>query len=186
MSELASKIESILFLSTRPVSFTKLSKMLEVKEGEIQKAVEELQKNRNVADSGIHVVVADSAVELGTNPGFGDVLSKMSKEETEADLTRPQLETLTIVAYRGPITRPEVEHIRGVNCSIIIRNLLMRGFIVERDDKKRLQPVYTLSTEMLRHLGVHDAKELPDFTKFNSDNKIDKLLEAVFEVQEEV
>ncbi|MFH1766812.1 MAG: SMC-Scp complex subunit ScpB [Patescibacteria group bacterium] len=180
MNDLAAKIESILFLSTRPVSFTKLAKMLEVKEGEIKIAIEELQAQRNVSGSGIHIVVADAAVELGTNPGFADILDKMSKEETEAELTRPQLETLTIIAYRGPITKPEIEQIRGVNCSIILRNLAVRGFVVEREDKKFFQSVYTLSSEMLRHLGVHEAKELPDYNKFHDDKKIDSLLEAVF------
>lgn len=180
MNELAAKIESILFLSTRPVSFTKMAKMLGIKVSEVQKAVEQLQEARNINASGIHVVIADAAAELATSPQFADVLKKMSKEETESDLTRPQLETLTIIAYRGPISKPEIEHIRGVNCSIILRNLLMRGFIVERDDKTLLLPVYSLSTEMLRHLGVHDVKELPDYGKFHDDKKIDSLLEAVF------
>lgn len=186
MNEFAAKIESILFLSTRPVSFHKLAKMLEIKESDVLKFLEELMQFRNVENSGIHVVISDAAAELGTNPAFSETLAKMSKEETESDLTRPQLETLTIVAYRGPITKPEIEHVRGVNCSLILRNLLMRGFIVERDDDKRLQPVYALSTEMLRYLGMHEVGELPDYEKFHENSKIDALLEAVFESKDEI
>ncbi len=186
MKDLAGKIESILFLSTRPVSFAKLAKMLSVKENEIKDALEELGQKLNVADSGVHLVVAGAAAELATNPQFAEILEKMSKEEVESELTRPQLETLTIIAYRGPISKPEIEQIRGVNCSLILRNLMVRGFILEREDKKFFQPVYTLSTEMLRHLGVHTVEELPDYDKFHNDKKIDSLLEAVFKTEAEV
>lgn len=185
MSELAAKIESILFLSARPVSFKKLAKLLGVKETEVEKELEELARIRNTKDSGMHVIVSDAAVELGTNPEHADVLSSLSKEETEADLTRPQLETLTIVAYRGPITKPEIEHIRGVNCTIILRNLLMRGLIIEKDDEVRLQPVYSVSTELLRHLGIGSVSDLPDYESLHQNAKIDQLLESVFEEESE-
>ncbi len=176
MTQLAAKIEAILFLSTRPVSFTKLSKLLGVKSMELKGAAEELARERNVSTSGIHVVMSEAAVELATNPDFAEVLQSMSREEIESELTRPQLETLTIIAYRGPITKAEIEHIRGVNCSIILRNLAMRGFIVEKEDLNHLAPTYSLSTEILRHLGLHSASELPEFEKFNKNEKIDKLL----------
>ncbi|MFH1631857.1 MAG: SMC-Scp complex subunit ScpB [bacterium] len=176
MNQLEAKIEAILFLSTRPVSFTKMAKMLGVKEAEARDAVDKLAESRNTTESGISVIVGDSAAELGSNPDFADITQKMSKEETEAELTRPQLETLTIVAYRSPITKAEIEHIRGVNCSIILRNLLMRGLIIEKEDKDRLQPIYSLSTEMLRHLGVSKTIDLPDFDKFNKNEKIDGML----------
>ncbi|MCH8049119.1 SMC-Scp complex subunit ScpB [Patescibacteria group bacterium] len=184
MTDLAAKIESILFLSARPVSFRKLAKLLQVKESDIKSAVEDLAQRHNTPDSGIHLVVSEAAVEFGSNPDHTDLLATLSKEEIESELTRPQLETLTIIAYRGPITRPEIEHIRGVNCSIILRNLLMRGLIVEKEDSSRLQPVYSLSTEMLRFLGLHDVKELPDYKELHQNAKIDQLLESVFDEQE--
>lgn len=185
MSDLAAKIESILFLSARPVSFRKLAKLLGVKEGEVKKELEVLAESRNTEDSGVHLIVSDAAVELGSNPAHADVLADLSKEETESELTRPQLEALTIIAYRGPITKPEIEHIRGVNCTIILRNLLMRGLIIEKDDDVRLQPVYSVSTELLRHLGVDGVKQLPDYDQLHQNAKIDQLLESVFEEEAE-
>lgn len=181
MSELAAKIEAILFLSARPVSFSKLAKLLEVKEQNILSAIEELSSLKNVDASGVHVIVANSAVELGSNPAFAETVAKLSKEEVESELTRPQLEALTIVAYRGPITKPEVEHIRGVNCTLILRNLLMRGLIIEKEDTTRLQPVYTLSSEMLRYLGIHNVEELPDYEELHKNEKINKMLDVLFE-----
>ena len=181
MNELGAKIEAILLLSGRPVSFSKLAKILQIKETEVSKAIETLQEARNIELSGVHVIVANNAVELGTNPAFAEVLVSMSKEETQAELTRPQLETLTIVAYRGPISKPEIEYIRGVNCSVILRNLLMRGLIVEKEDATRFQSVYALSTEMLRHMGLHRVEELPDYNELHTNAKISQMLEALLE-----
>lgn len=180
MNPLDSRIEALLFLSVRPVSFKKIAQTFEVKETDVREAVERLAATRNTEASGIHLIIANNAVELGTNPAFADVLSAFSKEEVESELTRPQLETLTIIAYRGPITKPEIEHIRGVNCALILRNLLMRGLVIEKDDETRLQPVYSISSEMLRHLGLHDVAELPDYGDFNKNEKISKMLEALF------
>ncbi len=118
-------------------------------------------------------------LSLGRIPSFADVLGSMTKEETESELTRPQLETLTIIAYRGPITKPEIEHIRGVNCSIILRNLLMRGLIIEKEDKVKLQPVYTIASELLRKLGVHGVEELPDYEDLHKNAKIGQLLDSL-------
>jgi segregation and condensation protein B len=181
MNDLAAKIEALLFLSTRPVSFKKLGKMLEVTLKEVEEGIATLSTQRNVELSGIHVVTANGAVELATNPGHAELISGMRKEETTADLTRPQLETLTIIAYRGPVTRPDIEYIRGVNCSVILRNLLMRGLIIEKDDENRLQPAYSLSTEMLRYLGIHSLEELPDYKDLHTHAKISQMLDSLEE-----
>ncbi len=179
MNTLASKIEAILFLSARPVSYSKLGKLLGVKVGAARAAVDELAEARNIESSGVHVIVSEAAVELGTNPAFFELIQGLTKSEFESELTRPQLETLTIIAYRGPITKPEIEHIRGVNCSLILRNLLMRGLVIERDDKERLQSTYVVSTEMLRALGLRRASELPDYSAFHENGKIGEMLESL-------
>ncbi len=179
MSELAAQIEALLFLSTRPVSFKKLAKMLDQSAEEIENGLRELSESRNVEGSGIHLILANGAAELATNPAFSDIVLGMRKEETTADLTRPQLETLTIIAYRGPITRADIEYIRGVNCTVILRNLLMRGLVIEKEDSHRILPVYTLSTEMLRHLGIHSLEELPDYQELHTHAKISQMLDAL-------
>ncbi len=190
MNELTAKIEAVLFLVTRPMTYTKLARVLGVKESEIETGVRELSKIKNQTTSGIHVVVASDEVSLGTNPEFTEIVSAISKEEIEAELTRPQLETLTIVAYRGPITKAEIEHIRGVNCSIIIRNLLIRGLIEEGEDASKITPVFTLSSQMLKSLGAHNVEELPDYLEFHKNAKIDQMLEAItkenFDIEDEI
>jgi segregation and condensation protein B len=98
------------------------------------------------------------------------------KEDVSGELTRPSLETLTIIAYRGPVTKPEIEQIRGVNCSLILRNLLMRGLVEEREEASRLQPMYTVSSDFLRHLGLSSLSELPSYGEFHGNERIDKML----------
>ncbi len=186
MNELTAKIEAVLFLSTKPIGLRRLGEIIGVKESDIRTALEELMSVRNVAESGIHVLLQDNQVQLVTNPALGDVLAKLSKEEIESELTRPQLETLTIIAYRGPITKPEVEQIRGVNCALILRNLLMRGLIDEREDANRLQNVYLVTTDFLRYLGLHSIEELPDYESLHSHAKISQLIEALNVSQPEV
>lgn len=179
MENLVAKIEAALFLATKPLSFRQLSTVAEMSIDVIKAAVDELAKQKNVETSGLHVVVHEDEVQLVTNPAFADVLARLAKEDAEPELTRPSLETLTIIAYRGPITKPEIEAIRGVNCTLILRNLLMRGLITEADDSAKMQSVYALSMDALRYLGLHAVTELPDYAELHGNAKIEKLLAAL-------
>src|SRR3989344_5983048 len=100
---------------------------------------------------------------LATSADTATAVQKFLKDETTGELTRPSLETLTIIAYRGPVTRSDLERIRGVNCSIILRNLMVRGLVEAREDKRQLTTYYTVSFEFLRHLGLPRITELPEY-----------------------
>ena len=100
------------------------------------------------------------------------------KEETTGELTRAALETLTIVAYRGPITRAELEQIRGVNCAVILRHLLIRGLVESIENKKKMQTTYNVTFDFLRFLGLNQQSELPDYDKLNSSESLQRMLEA--------
>ncbi|MCR4312510.1 MAG: SMC-Scp complex subunit ScpB [Candidatus Uhrbacteria bacterium] len=172
-------LEAALFLSTKPLSWRQVAAACSVSQDEARELARQLAAKRNVDGSGIHVVLSDDVVQLATNPALAEALAKLADEDIEPELTRPSLETLTIVAYRGPITKPEIEAIRGVNCTLILRNLLMRGLIEERDDAIKMQVVYTLSMDALRYLGLHSAEELPDYADLHGNAQIDKLLAAL-------
>lgn len=172
-------LEAVLFLSTKPLSWRQVASACLVSQDQARELVKRFAELKNVANSGIHVVVSDESVQLVTNPALAESLARLADEDTEPELTRPSLETLTIVAYRGPITKPEIEAIRGVNCTLILRNLLMRGLIEERDDAIKMQPVYALSMDALRYFGLHSAEELPDYAELHGNAQIDKLLAAL-------
>jgi segregation and condensation protein B len=179
MTELGAKIEAILFVSTKPVSVTFLASACSCQIDEASVAIDELVLMRNVDASGIHVVLGTEGISLATNPLFASTIENLSKEDIEPELTRPSLETLTIIAYRGPITKPEIEAIRGINCTLILRNLLIRGLIDESEDAIKLQPIYTLTNNALRYLGLHSVSELADYAELHGNTKIDALLNTL-------
>ncbi len=172
-------LEAALFLLTKPMSWRQVASVCSVSQDEARVLAKRLAERLNVDESGLHIAISDDAVQLVTNPLLAEQLAKLSDEDAEPELTRPSLETLTIVAYRGPITKPEIEAIRGVNCTLILRNLLMRGLIEERDDVIKMQPIYVLSMDALRYFGLHDAQELLDYAELHGNAQIDKLLAAL-------
>ncbi|MEK7183129.1 MAG: SMC-Scp complex subunit ScpB [Patescibacteria group bacterium] len=179
MQNVIANVEACLFVATKPVALKELVKATGVSEAEVSAAIAELTQLRNVESSGIHIISLDGTVQLVSSPACSETVGRIAKDELAPELTRPSLEALTIIAYRGPVTKPEIEAIRGVNCSLILRNLLMRGLIEEKDDAKRMQAVYTLSADALRFLGLHAKEELPDYTTLHANAHIDKLLVAV-------
>ncbi|MBU0646328.1 SMC-Scp complex subunit ScpB [Patescibacteria group bacterium] len=176
---LTTSIESMLFASAKPTPLSLIKKTLDVSDEVLQEAVADIRTRFNTEESGIHLVEHDRKLQFVSNPNQSEVLSNFLKQEVSGELTRPQLETLTIIAYRGPITKPEIEQIRGINCSIIIRNLLMRALVEEREDQAKLQPVYTISTRLLRHLGLTDISQLPDYQTLHDNEKITAMIQEL-------
>lgn len=172
------RVESILFVASKPLSLAVISRSLGVDEVAVEEALETLKMKYNRDDSGIQILSEGDSVLMSTNPEFHDVVEKFVKAEISEELTKAQLETLTVVAYRGPVTRPELEQIRGVNCSLILRTLLMRGLIEEKETKESLMPQYTVSFEALQRLGIHSVSELPEYETLHSHEHIEQILQA--------
>jgi len=176
---LISTLEAILFTAAKPLEVKTLAKVLNTNQETLREAVESLKKLRNVEDSGIHLVEQEGKIQLVTNPAAAEAVKLFAKEDLGGELTKASLETLTIIAYRGPMTKPEIEQIRGINCTLILRNLLVRGLIEERDDSVKLLPVYSVSLDMLRHLGLHEVNELPDYESFRNNPQIDAMIQEL-------
>jgi segregation and condensation protein B len=175
---ISANISALLFLSTKPLSVRSISQSLQLKATDVEAELLTLAEKMNVPESGIHLAHTGDEWQLVTNPACADIAKLLVKDEA-GELTRPSLEALTIIAYRGPISKPEIEAVRGVNCTLILRNLLMRGLVVERDDALKGMMVYTLSPEAMRYLGLHDVAELPGYADLHANAKIDKLLESL-------
>jgi segregation and condensation protein B len=159
---LKSNVEAVLFYKTEPYSFSALAKFLEVPEEEVRAICIELQNERR--EGGICVVMTDTEVALTTAPEVSDLIEKLRKDELAQDIGKAGAETLSIILYRGPLTRIEVDRIRGVNSTFIIRNLLIRGLIEKRDNPKDSRSALYAGTSLLfTHLGITKREELPDF-----------------------
>lgn len=182
---LASKIESLLFVASKPLSLKKISELLEKSSTDIKDAVDFLKEKYNQAENGIQLMQNDNELQLITNPENSRLVKEYIRDEATSDLTHPALEALTIIAYRGPISKLELEQIRGVNCSLILRNLLMRGLIQEEEENS--QTIFSISFDFLKFLGIREINELPSYEKLHSDNLIDRLLaEQVKENSEDI
>lgn len=173
---LASKLESILFIAGKPLSFKKLAGLTESKVKEVEEAIEILKEKYNQEGSGLQIMQDGREAQFMTNPQNSALVKEYVKDETTGELTRPSLEALTIIAYRGPVTKPELEQIRGVNCSLILRNLMMRGLIKAEEDKTRADTVYSVTFDFLKFLGINEPSELPDYEKLRANNLLDQLL----------
>ena len=100
---------------------------------------------------------------------FKNISEKLAKEEFKEDLTPAALETLSVVAYLGPMPRSMIDYVRGVNSSFMLRNLLMRG-LVERtlSEKRKNVYEYRVSFDFLKHMGIGTIGELPEYEKYKN------------------
>jgi len=177
MSSLKTKIESLLFISNKPLAIKKLVDMTKSESAKVNEAVKELIAEYNQQDKGIQIAKIGSKVQMITASENSKFVKDFIKDETTGELTRPQLEALTIIAYRGPITKAELEQIRGVNCSLILRNLMIRGLIEEKHDKQKMSITYNITFDFLKFLGLTEQSHLPDYDKLSGDETLQKVLE---------
>lgn len=177
MQQLQNKIESLLFLDSKPLTLKKLAHACGVTEAEVEDAVNQLQSLYDQRGGGVMVIKEGKNVQLMTAPQQSDFVRDYLKQEEIGELTRPSLETLTIITYRGPVAKSEVELIRGVNCSLILRNLMIRGLVEQVGETDSESPVYRVTLEFLRSLGVNKASDLPNYKDLNENVHLEELLQ---------
>ena len=160
--ELPKAISAILFYQAEPTSVKRLAQLLKRTEGEVRDAL--LILKGNLENAGLRLVQNDDEVTLGTAPEASALIEAITKEELSRDLSKAALETLAIVLYKGPITRSEIDYIRGVNSTFILRNLLVRGLVekVENPNDQR-SFLYKATFQLLEYMGVSAIDELPDY-----------------------
>ncbi len=167
---LKSVIESILFVASRPVSVSELVKALEKPREEIIAALEELKTEHK--DSGIVILEQHGNYIMSTNPESSSVIKEFLNAELREKLTDAAIETLAIITYKQPVSRAEIEAIRGVNSQYTLRLLMMRGLVERTQSQKDMRVgLYRTTHEFLQHLGLRDLKELPDFEELTAKVK---------------
>lgn len=169
-------IESILFVSTKPLTVRRLAEIVSAKPEEVEVALTELEQRLNTSERGIRLLRQGNVVQCVTSPEVSPIVTAYLKEVQAGELTRAALETLTIIAYRGPISKIQLDTIRGVNCALILRNLLIKGLIEAKNHKDRAQTSYYITTEFLKHLGITRVEDLPDYERLHADQLLDQLL----------
>ena len=162
MPNLKSLIESLLFVAGRPVSLRELQKASGKSAAEVAAAIEELKTERR--DSGIVILEQGQSFLMSSNPEHSQAVKDFLSADLREKLTEAAIETLAIVTYKQPVTRAEIEAIRGVNSQYTIRLLMMRGLIEKASNPKDARANYYQTThEFLQHLGLKSLKDLPEF-----------------------
>ncbi len=164
---LESQIEAILLFMNEPISFVELAKILGKGKTEISEALKSLQDFYK--DRGIVLVSDGEYASLGTSPALSSLVETIQREEFSRELGRAGLETLAIILYKGPVSRREIDHIRGVNSTFTLRALMVRG-LAERAESSSGERSYSYKAtlELYRHLGITKKEDLPEYNEFVS------------------
>lgn len=185
MPKIKSKIESLLFISAKPMTVKQLCELTKKKKEEVKKAGDELVEEYKESKRGIQIIKNGAKYQMVSSPENAKLVQEFIKDETTGDLSRPSLEALTIIAYRGPVSKIDLDRIRGVNCALIIRNLLLRGLIEAKQDKQKNETYYTVTFDFIRFLGIRDVHELPDYDRLSKDDSITRFLNGEKEPEPE-
>ncbi|HJL55785.1 MAG TPA: SMC-Scp complex subunit ScpB, partial [Candidatus Paceibacterota bacterium] len=168
--KLDTKIEALLFFKGEGVKIKELVKLLKTDKEDVENALLELKEK--LSDRGIGLIRKEDEVMLGTVSEMSDLIEEIRKEELTKDLGKAGAETLSIVLYKGPITRAEIDYIRGVNSTFILRNLLIRGLVEKVPNPKDQRSfLYKPTLELLSYLGISGIEELPEFDTVQSEIK---------------
>lgn len=185
MSEINYKsvIESILFASGEAVSAKKISQVLDLPLNWTKEIIRDLMLSYNQSDRGIHIIEVNDSYQFASNRENSTYLEKMFKTSKAKGLTQSALEVLAIIAYKQPITKGEIDYIRGVKSDKALQSILDRELVVEKGRLDRIgKPIIYGTTEMfLKSFNFKSLKELPDISNFENFRLFEQLDEDLSE-----
>lgn len=163
IQEIASAAEAVLFASAEPLAMSDLRKVLEIRTVTLARALDHLGRSLADGKRGLRLQRHDDTVRLVTAPETALYIQKLRGQEATQRLSDAALETLALIAYRQPATRPQIESVRGVDCSGVVNTLIMRGLVTEVG---RLETVghpilYGTTPAFLQHFGLESPGQLP-------------------------
>lgn len=165
--QLESKIEGLLFYKGEDIQIKKLAELLKVTEVEIEEGLKNLEAS--LSNRGLVIVRKDDSVVLGIASELSPIIESIRKEEITKELSKASLDTLSIILYKNGVSRSEIDYIRGVNSSFIIRNLLVRGLIEKVSDPKDSRRfLYGPTFDTLSFMGITSINQLPNYEEIKS------------------
>lgn len=176
---LEDRVETIVFLSKEQLTIEELAKFYEVELSKMEETLLNLKEKRKT--SGINVKIENGIIMLVSNPLYGEDVKRFFNPEMKIKkLTRSTMETLAIIAYKGPITKTEIEQIRGVNVEKTMTNLLEKNLIYISGKKKTIGTpnLYEVTEDFYSYLNINGKEELPGFEQYEK-------IELLYKIQEE-
>lgn len=168
--EIKGIVEALLYVSGEPISIERIKNVLEeVEKGKIREIVWELQHEYDMRLSGLRIAEVAGGFQIATRPEVAVWIKKLKKVKQSARLSKPSLETLAIIAYRQPVVKAEIEDIRGVDSTGVIKGLLDKHLIkiIGRKDVPGRPILYATTREFLQYFGLRDLSDLPTLKEFN-------------------
>jgi segregation and condensation protein B len=156
-------IEGVLFYKSAPQKKSALLKLYSVTADDLRVALDVL--SRRLESGATRLLETETDIQLVTAPALAPFIEEMRKSTITSDIGKAGAETLAIILYRGSISRTEIDRIRGVNSSFILRNLLIRGLIERTQTKQGNGYTFSITPTLLAHLGVTNTQELTDFAR---------------------
>lgn len=162
-NELAHVIEAILFVAGEPVDIREMQRALEVTEDETRQAIDALDSDYSFHRRGICLKRFGEHIQLSTRAEYAPYVERLLQPIQKQSLSQSALETLAVVAYRQPVTKLEIEAVRGVKCDYSVQSLVNKGLIVEVGRKEALgRPIlYGTTDAFLSHFGLSSLDQLP-------------------------
>ena len=184
-NKLLERLETIIFLSKDPLSVEELSKFFNIDCTEMKTSILKLKENRR--ETGINIKIENDFVSLVSNPLFGeDVKNFFNPEMKLKKLSKSTMETLAIIAYKGPITKGEIEKIRGVGVKKVMSNLLEKNLIYISGKKKSIGTpnLYEVTEDFYSYLNIQKKDELPGYEQFEKIELVNKMENEINENSE--
>ena len=173
------KLEAMLFVAPEPVTTAQLATALDVAPSVVERGLNEL--DASLATRGLRLQRHAGRFQLTTAPQLTELIERFLGLEATTHLSRAALETLAIVAYQQPVTRPQIDSIRGVNSDSMMKSLLSKGLILEsgRADGPGRPILYSTTPEFLQHFGLNSILEMPSLAKSEEeDDTHDEMLKG--------
>ena len=163
INELCGILESILYVAGEPVRIDTLAHALNLTQMELEPAIEQLRDNCLLEKRGLRLNRHGMEIQMSINPEYAKYVEMLLQPVQKQSLSQAAMETLSIIAYRQPITKTEIEAVRGVKCDYSVQSLLNKGLIEEVGRKETLgRPILYGTTEaFLSHFGIESLDELP-------------------------
>ena len=169
MNERVGIVEAILFVTGDAVEKKEICRAMEITEGELEETLDALESGYDFDRRGLRLLRFGAHVQLGTRPDYAPYVEKLLQPVQKQSLSQAVMETLAVIAYRQPVTKAEIEQVRGVKCDYSVQSLMTKGLIAEVGRKEALgRPIlYGTTDSFLRHFCISSLSELPeiDFPK---------------------
>ncbi len=168
-NDLYNRIEALLFVSGDPAPISDIARVFSLSAYEMKSELDAMETFYRESGRGIQLLVTEESVQLTSNPDYIDTVEAYFRPDIKRSASKSILETLAIVAYRQPVTKADMEKVRGVLCDYAVGQLVKMGLIaaVGHKDTPGRPILYGTTDAFLRQFGLHSLEELPDFERFS-------------------